>query len=267
MISRLTVRVPLVIVALAAAVLASIGLPGMAAASSNTWSADVYSGSGVRWQDPDYHACAATSTLMMLNFVNASDTVTGRDGLGAQAHRDLVWHPTTSYDVQERILAYSRAHMTMVLQGTGGTDPVGWRNALNYYGWGSVDAGVYTIETTGTFLNAAKASVEALARTGKPVAIAGWAGSHAQIMNGYRVTGGDPKSTTNFTIQGVYITDPLRSDGYRDTYISLSTWQSGDPHVRFQQYWQTDSPYRDPITGTIGKIVWYGRWLIIAPVR
>lgn len=253
----LMVRVPLATVAFSAAVLASMALPGLAAASSNTWTADVYNGSGVRWQDPDYHACAATSTLMMLNFTKASSP--GATG--------LVWHATTSYDVQENIKAYSRSHMTMVVKGTGGTDPVGWRNALNYYGWGSVNAGVYKIETTGTFLNAAKASVEALARTGKPVAIAGWAGGHAQIMNGYKVTGGDPKQTTDFTIQGVYITDPLHSDGYRDAYVSLATWQSGNLQVRFQAYRQTDSPYRDPITGTIGRNVWYGKWVIIAPVR
>lgn len=257
MLRKLVVRVPLAVVALAAAVLTSVALPGIAAASSSSWTADVYSGSGVRYQDPDYHACAAAATLMMLNFTKAA----------TPAATGLVWHATTAYGTQENILAYSRSHMTMVVKGTGGTDPVGWRNALNYYGWGSVNAGVYKIETAGTFLNAARAAVEALAQTGKPVAIAGWAGGHAQIMNGYKVTGGDPKKTTNFTIQGVYITDPLRSDGYRDTYVSLATWQSGNSHIRFTQYRQADSPYRDPLTGSIGKSVWYGRWVIIAPVR
>ena len=38
-------------------------------------------------------------------------------------------------DPVDSILAWERSHDT--LAGGSGSDPHGWRNALNYYGWGS----------------------------------------------------------------------------------------------------------------------------------
>jgi len=227
------------------------------APAANTYSLNLYSGA-VRWQDPDYTACTATSTMMMLNFIAANSA---NKGAG------FTWSPTTSYASQEAILAYERAHMTMLVSSKG-SDPHGWRNALNYYGWGSIDAGVYVDRAYSSYLSAAKAAIIAMAQTDKPVAILGWAGGHAQILNGYSVSGADPASgSTAFTINKVYITDPLASDGYRNVGISSATWQSGSSHIAFRAYNQTDSPYTDPIDGHVGKAEWYGKWVLILPVK
>jgi hypothetical protein len=179
----------------------------------------------------------------------------------------FVWSATTSYSTQESILAYERAHMTM-LPSSAGSDPHGWRNALNYYGWGSVNAGVYRDASYGSFDAAARAAVSAMARTHKPVGILAHAGGHAEFVTGYVVTGADPKTgSMAFSISSVDLTDPLRSDGRRDTSITLAQWRSGGTWVRFSAYKETDSPYTDPIDGRVGRSEWYGKWVILEPVR
>jgi hypothetical protein len=77
------------------------------------WTADLYDTRADRWQDPDYTACTAASTESMLNTISYYGSAAG-----------LVWQPTTSYDTQESILGYERAHMTMLTSSLG-TDPHG----------------------------------------------------------------------------------------------------------------------------------------------
>lgn len=216
---------------------------------------DLYDARGVRWQDPDYTACTAASTVSMLNL-----TVSRGDSTG------MTWTISTSYRVQESVLAFERTHMTMLATSLG-TDPHGWRNALNYLGWGSLDAGVYADRAYASFDEAAKATVEAIARYRRPVGILALAGSHSEIVTGYRVSGADPAESSAFTIDGIYLTDPYRANGHRDLYVSYQTWRSGGPWVRFAPYLEADSPYRDPIDGRVGRSEWYGRWVIIAPVK
>ena len=226
------------------------------ASASTTWSLDLYSSRAERWQDPDYAACTAASTESMLNTI-------AYDGSASA----FVWAPTTSYSTQESILAYERAHMTM-LPSSAGSDPHGWRNALNYYGWGSINAGVYRDASYGSFDAAARAAVSAMARTSKPVGILAHAGGHAEFVTGYVVTGADPRTgSMAFSIISVDLTDPLRSDGRRDTSITLAQWRSGGTWVRFSAYKETDSPYTDPIDGRVGRSEWYGNWVILEPVR
>ena len=226
------------------------------ASAATTWSLDLYNSRAERWQDPDYAACTAASTESMLNTI-------AYDGSASA----FVWSATTSYSTQESILAYERAHMTM-LPSSAGSDPHGWRNALNYYGWGSVNAGVYRDASYGSFDAAARAAVSAMARTHKPVGILAHAGGHAEFVTGYVVTGADPKTgSMAFSISSVDLTDPLRSDGRRDTSITLAQWRSGGTWVRFSAYKETDSPYTDPIDGRVGRSEWYGKWVILEPVR
>ena len=157
--------------------------------------------------------------------------------------------------------------MTM-LTSSKGSDPHGWRNALNFYGWGSMSAGVYVDRSYSTYTAAAKAAIIAMAQTGKPVGYLGWAGGHAQIVNGYSVSGDDPASgSTNFTINKLYITDPEAADGYRNYAASSATWSGGSAKIAFVPYLQTDSPYTDPIDGHVGKSEWYGRWVLILPTK
>jgi hypothetical protein len=156
--------------------------------------------------------------------------------------------------------------MTM-LTTSAGTDPHGWRNALNYYGWGSLTAAVYRDSSYTSFDTAAKAVVSALARYHKPVGILSHAGHHSQYVVGYMVTGDDPSTgSTNFTIVGVDLTDPLQSAGYRDTWVYVTDWRSGPYGIQFAPYLETDSPYQDPVDGQIGTTEWYGKWVVIDPV-
>jgi hypothetical protein len=221
-----------------------------------TWTFDLYDPSAERWQDPDMKACTAASTLSMLNTVYDATPAAG-----------MVWQPTTSLDKQEEILAYERAHMTMSMN-SAGSDPHGWRNALNYFGWGSMAAGVYVDFAYSSLEAAARATVWAIATYHKPVGILAHAGGHAQFVTGYTVTGNDPQTgSTNFAVVGIYLTDPLASQGHRDTWVSYADWDGGGPWVRFSPYLEFDSPYVDPIDGHAGTNEWYGQWVIIDPIQ
>jgi hypothetical protein len=222
-----------------------------------TYSMNLYDSHSVRYQDPDYTACVASSTLMMLNF-------TGADQTGGPAFE---WRSTTSYTTQQAILRYERAHMSQI-ESHPGTDAHGWKNGLNYYGWGDSQADVYVDRAYTSYTAGAKAAIIAMATYHKPVGILAWSGAHAQILNGYKVYGDDPATgSTNFSITGVYITDPLRSDGYRNHYISNATWSGGSSRIRFAWYTYADAPRRDPVDGTIGDVEWYHHWVIVAPLK
>ena len=212
---------------------AAVGRPSLEARAkgiapvhrSATWTLDLFDPRAERWQDPDYTACTAASTLSMLNTVSYSASA-GRSASSANngASR-LVWKVTTSYARQESILAFERAHMTM-LKKSKGTDAHGWRNALNYYGWGSIGAGVYVDAAYSSFEAAEKAAVAALAMYRKPVGILAAGGSHAEFITGYRVIGDDPSTGSNdFTVQGVYLTDPYSANRHRDTWITATQWE------------------------------------------
>jgi hypothetical protein len=218
------------------------------------------------YQDPDYTACVATAAEMMLNMTAYQANLSYMSSSNEVFQSPLRWRPDTSYAKQEEILAYTRANMTM-LTSSAGTDPHGWRNALNYYGWGNIHAGVYRDSAYTSFDLAAAAAVKAVAREQRPVGILARAGTHAQFVTGYVVTGADPAVSDGFTIVGVYITDPLKSAAMRDFYVPLATWRSGVFTVRFSAYTETDSPYVDPIDGNVGTTEWYDKWVIIDPVR
>jgi hypothetical protein len=211
-------------------------------------------------------ACVAASALMMLNMVALWRDFEAMEGQPYPRPQLNGWAPDVSYAKMEELLAYQRETGTMDLRDPG-SDAHGWRNSLNYYGWGAMEADVYRDLTFTSFEDAAKATVLSLAVYRKPVGVLGWAGDHAQIITGYKVAGDDPRTgRTDFKIVGVYLTDPLKADGYRNYYISLATWKSGPKTIRFIPYKMTNSPYRDPIDGQIGNEEWYDKWVIVAPV-
>ena len=244
------------------------------AGAATTWRYDMYDGTAVRYQDPDYTACAATATQMMLNTIHSTvdkDFILKTFSLGDKFIRatSLVfsWKPSTLYATQEAVLGYERAHMTMLVS-SAGTDPHGWRNGLNYYGWGSIYSGVYADQAFTSFDAAAKAVVHSVAVYGKPAGILAWYGGHAQFVTGYPVTGADPRTgSMAFTLTGVYLTDPLKSQGMRDKLLSYKIWRYDVSKIAFKQYWQKDSPQVDPIDGRTGTAEWYGRWVAILAVR
>ena len=210
------------------------------------------------YQDPDYTACVATSTEMMLNFIASSGT-------------KMTWHASTLYKTEEKIATWDRAHDTIAATAKG-TDPHGFRNGLNYFGWGSytdLPTAVYQDLAYTSYDAAVKAAVRAMARYDKPVGILGWGGSHAQFLNGYIVTGQDPAISTSFTVDYVYLTDPLQSDGLRNAKLSNASFKGGATKYRFRPYTWKDSPYDDPYgAGNVASYKeWYGKWVIVAPVR
>lgn len=253
-------RLSSVLVALTTALLGSTLLAGFARADvASTHRFDLYDPAGVRFQQPDAHTCVAASGLMMLDMAATAN---------APGPAGSTWTPTILYAVQEGMLAWARGHDTLTAAGLG-TDPHGWRNLMNYYGWGSIRAGVYTDQSFSSFDAAVKATVVAVARYHLPVGLLMEAGSHAELVTGYDVTGADPATgSTAFTLNGLYLTDPWQSDAHLDLYVSAGALRStGAWDVRFVPYTQTDSPYRDPIDGQIGQAEWYGRWVIIAPTK
>jgi hypothetical protein len=71
----------------------------------------------------------------------------------------------------------------------------------------------------------------------------------------------------NFTVVGVDLTDPLAYNAHRDTWVSLADWESGSTWIRFSPYLETDSPYIDPVDGSIGYNEWHGKWVTIEPAK
>ena len=132
--------------------------------------------------------------MIMLNTIAARGT--GGDGFAWTPYRvKLDPDPANRQDMLS-ILAFERANDTL-RSASHGSDPHGWRNALNAYGWGQ-DAmtdparRVYDDREYRTFGGAVRAAVKSIARYSMPVGILGWAGGHAQVMTGYVVTGADP---------------------------------------------------------------------------
>jgi len=231
------------------------------------WTYTIYNENAVRFQNPDHEACTAASVQTALNMIALGGGETG-------------WQPSTAYAVQERILAYERANMTLPV-GLPGSDPHGTRNALNYYGWNSMWAGIYVDRAYSTFDEAAKTIVSTIARTHKPAIIFTWFGGHTQVVSGYKVHGADPAKSNDFIVEGVYLTDPLIGSGYlfyggvshevqtitADTFVTLANWKSGPDAVQFRRYLQTDSTLQDPIDGNIGRKEWYNRWVVVLATK
>lgn len=231
---------------------------------------NLFANGAFRYQDPNFVACAATSTQVMLNLINLADS--GGDS--------FLWEVSTSGSTRDSVLRYARSHDTAATT-TRGTDPHGWRNALNYYGWGTAAlvAGqrVYEDQAYNTAALAIKAAVRQMILTKKPVGILGWAGRHAQYITGYYGLSGDPFATWStgtyrnaFTIAGVYLTDPLRADAMINHRVSYDEFRStGSLRVRFQAYRETDSPLDDPYTSGShpSRNEWYNQFVVIMPVR
>jgi hypothetical protein len=265
------------VVVLALVLVGLLPLSGHVAAAT-TFSRNLFVAKGFVYQDPYYTACTAAAVMHMLN------TVAYR-GTGGYGFR---WTPYTvkksSNPDQLRdmtsILAFERRNDTL-RSSTSGSDAHGWRNALNYYGWGSsamTNASIrpYEDRAYSTYRSAMKAAVRAIARIGMPVGVLAWAGGHAQVITGYVVTGADPKVSSDFTIQWLYLSDPLKSSAIVNRKTSYGAMKDGALKWRFQWYRETDSPYDDPYTSgwmrssvkpTTGPSEWYHKWVLLLPIR
>ena len=248
------------------------------AAGATTWTRNLWTSKAFLYQDPYYTACTAASTMMMLNMISYRGT--GGNGFAWTPYR--VRRNSDSGDKRDMtsILAFSRRNDTL-RSTSAGSDAHGWRNALNRYGWGleamtDETRRPYDDRAYKTFSGAVKAAVRAIARRGMPVGVLGWAGGHAQVMHGYVVTGEDPRISSDFTVQYVYLSDPLKKNSVVNRKTSYEALRTGSLRYRFQRYRETDSPYDDPHTiGTKRSSVkpttapseWYGRYVLVLPIR
>jgi hypothetical protein len=230
---------------------------------------DLYVSSGFRYQDPNYSACTSASAMNMLNFILAN-------GSGGPGFR---WIRSVSGTKRDTMLRWERNHDTL-RTGTG-SDPHGWRNALNYYGWGTAaltSAGrVYDDVSYTSYASAIKAAVRAIIATRKPVGVMGWQGHHAQVITGYYGLAGDPFATDStgvfsnaFSVGGLYFSDPLRSDRMSHIRVSYSGLQrTTNYRLRFRAFMETDSSLDDPYSSgwRQARFEWYRRFVVILPLR
>ena len=254
-----------ILISLAAVVVVAIGQA--AAPSPATYQFSVFDSASMRYQNPSFTACTGANTLSMLNMIYKLDHRAGFAPSAVQAGQPkLIWRPNTSYGKQQQVYYWIRSHMDQSWDKEG-ADPHGWRNGLNYFGWGSVKAGVYGDQAYATFDEAATAVVVELALSNEPVGILTWYGSHAQFVTGYVVEGQDPRTgSRDFKVLGVFLTDPAREKGHTNFLVSYQTWKGGDMSVRFTQYRQQDSVFRDAIDHKIGKNEWREKFVIVGPV-
>ncbi len=250
-------------------------LPGPAFGAT-VWQKNLFDARGFLYQDPYYTACTAASAMMMLNFMAIAGT--GGEGFSWTTYRTKNNPDPVDRRDLTSVLRFERIHDTLIM-GAPGSDPHGWRNALNFYGWGlsamtDPTLMVYEDEAFPTFDGALNSAVRAIARFNKPIGMLGWAGGHAQVITGYVVTGEDPAVSANFTVNAVYLSDPLRSDRVVNKLVSRNSLQRGNLRYRFQAYREKDSPFDDPYEpGYLHSSVrspgseWYHRWVIVAPIR
>jgi hypothetical protein len=242
--------------------------PGPGERITSPSSLNLFKSAGFRYQDTNWYACTSTSVMDMLNFVS----------LGGQGGSGFRWKVRTDASARDSILGWERTHDT--LAGGNGSDPHGWRNALNYYGWGSTALGsnrVYEDYAHSSYERAVKAAVRAMIRWRKPVGIAAWRGTHAQMLTGYDGLVGYPfavdaagRYTNEFTIAAVRLTDPLKASAAVNKRVAYTNLRSTtNTRIRFQPYYETDSPYDDPYTAgwVRARDEWFGRWVIVAPRR
>ena len=255
-----------------AALAIAIGLVGFAPPATQAASPSslyLFQPAGFTFQDPNMYACTSTSVQDMLNF-------TALNGLGGP---EFVWRLDNNPGTRDAILAWERRNHT--LQGGNGSDPHGWRNALNAWGWGRTAMyhgnKVYEDFSFSSYDYAVKHAVRAMIAYRKPVGVLAWAGKHAQMLVGYYGLSGDPfardsagRYTNAFTVAGFYLADPLRSQNIVNKRIPYATWKTTtNLKLRFRPYTETDSPYDDPYTPGVrpSRDEWYGRFVIIAPAR
>jgi hypothetical protein len=238
-------------------------------AASTPESLNLFRVEGFRFQDPNRYACTAAATMDMLNWIRLN-------GTGGTGFR---WKISRTPQMRDAILAWERTHDT--LAGGRGSDPHGWRNALNFYGWGITALRPayrrYEDRAFNTYDKAVKAAVRALTATRKPVGVIGWAGRHAQIIVGYYGLSGDPfvKNaagiyTNEFSVEGFFLVDPLVSQAMVNVQVSYDTFKgSENPKLRFQPYLETDSPYDDAYSPGYrrSREEWYGKFVTVMPIR
>jgi hypothetical protein len=89
----------------------------------------------------------------------------------------------------------------------GGANPLGWTAALNDLG-----IGPYRLVSIADYDEALRVAATAMRDTKRPVGLVMWRGRHAWVMSGFASIG-DPAATSDITVTGVRVLDPLYPHG------------------------------------------------------
>ncbi len=148
------------LVSLAAVMAVLLGQASTPATATYTY--NLYVTQAVKFQNPNLQACTAADTMTMLNLIYYTHArARYARTTAALAQPELRWKPTITATAQKTIYTWERSHMSQPLWSPG-VDGHGWRNALNFYGWGDFTDSTdfhYADLSYGSFDAAVKAAV------------------------------------------------------------------------------------------------------------
>jgi hypothetical protein len=156
---------------------------------------------------------------------------------------------STSYSYQQSIYNVGRNNLGYWVGGLG-LDPQAWRVTLEYFD--SPAALDYVDATYSSYTSALTAGVLQMRKTGRPVGLLVYSGTHAWTMVGYTATA-DPLKSSGFKVTGVYVAAPFVAwtDPPAGTYYSASAFS------------KKMTPYWEPVRWTR----WNGKWTIVLPLN
>jgi hypothetical protein len=135
----------------------------------------------------------------------------------------------------------------------GGTEPLGWARGLEELG-----AGPYEVRVVDTRKEAVRVAAQALRETRRPVGLLAWRGAHAWVMHGF-VADADPALTDEFTVSGLYISDPW--------YPRISSiWGASNPPNTLVPVGRLPEDYKPWRRPTAKYPDMDGRYVLVVPV-
>jgi hypothetical protein len=224
-------RVTLRLVGLLAALVAISGVaaPAVSAAHvSSDFHFDLYR-TGVFVTQYRWTWCVGASSQMMLNIIQDTSN--------------------TTQPRQKALVTYAMAHDGFPNSNTGGSDALGFANALTHFGGGN-----YQVVMSTRFKWAVRHAVKAMRATNKPVGLLVMGGRHAWVLSGFDATA-DPATTNRFTVTNVYVLGPLypkEQKGYFD--------RPPDTSLTFDQFRTPFRVFDDPDSPQYG-----GYWVTVNP--
>lgn len=128
-----------------------------------------------------------------------------------------------------------------------GNDPRGWAWGLRYFSGGTTNYRARAFDDKDTAMWAIQ---ESIARTGSPVGITVWGGTHAWVVLGYQ-TASDPLVPSRKALLGFYVSGPLGSsskDPWTKEFMDIADFKK---HFSRYHEWQR-------------RVIWEDRWVIIS---
>ena len=185
------------LVAMTAALAASLAAPGAVAAGSTSSTAETTDAS-------------AAATPYRVNLADANDFVAQTNfvqcvGASMQMMLNIAGDADRSARTQLRLQELARGLSGPTRAGfeRKGASVRGWSAGLNELG-----AGPYRLVGATTIDEAMQLAARSIRETGKPIGLLMWAGRHAWVMSGFEATA-DPGTTDDFRVTRAIVLDPL----------------------------------------------------------